>query len=68
MKRGDGGSKEEREDVSKAWDFFVFCLNHIFAVKVQELACSASYGINETLIPNNHPLHRFMGETNTTHT
>ena len=32
--------------------FFFFCLTHIFSVNVQELACSASYSINKTLIPN----------------
>ena len=31
---------------------FVFCLTHIFSVNVQELACSTSSGINQTLIPN----------------
>ena len=30
----------------------LFCLTHIFSVNVQELACSASYDRNETLIPN----------------
>ena len=37
-------------DLSKAWDFVY--LTHIFSVNVQELACSASHVINETLIPN----------------
>jgi len=31
---------------------FVFCLTQLFAVNVQELAGSASYGINEMIIPN----------------
>ena len=31
--------------------FFFFFLYHVFLVKVQELACSASYGVKKTLIP-----------------
>src|SRR5437868_2897963 len=31
--------------------FLFFYLNHIFIVKVQELACTVRYGINKTLIP-----------------
>ena len=31
---------------------FLFCLTHIFSVNIQELAYSASYGINKMLIPN----------------
>ena len=30
-----------------------FFLYHVFIVTVQELACSASYGVNKTLISNN---------------
>jgi len=33
--------------------FFFFFLNHVFIVKVQELACSASYGVKKTLISIN---------------
>ena len=32
--------------------FYFFYLNHILIVKVQEVACSVSYGINKTLIPS----------------
>jgi len=31
--------------------FFFFFLSHVFVVKVQETAWSASYGVNKTLIP-----------------
>jgi len=30
----------------------LLCLTDIWAVKVQELACSAGQGMNETLFPN----------------
>ena len=30
--------------------FFFFFLHHVFIVMVQELACSASYGVKKTLI------------------
>jgi len=33
--------------------FFFFFSNHVFIVKVQELACSASYGVKKTLISIN---------------
>jgi len=33
--------------------FFLFFFNHIFIVKVQEVACSARYGVKKTLISNN---------------
>ena len=33
--------------------FFLFFLNHVFIVKVQELACSASNGVKKTLISIN---------------
>jgi len=29
---------------------------------VQELACSASYGVKKTLNPNTRPLHLLMGK------
>ena len=32
------------------WFFFFFFLYHVFVVKVQELACSASYGVNKTIL------------------
>ena len=31
--------------------FFFFFLNHVFIVKVQELACIVRYGVKKTLIP-----------------
>jgi len=31
--------------------FFFFFYNHVFIVKVQETAWSASYGVNKTVIP-----------------
>jgi len=31
--------------------FFFFLLNHVFIVKVQELACIVRYGVKKTLIP-----------------
>jgi len=44
-------------------EYFIFIfLYHVLLVKVQELACSASYGVKKTLIPNNRPLHLFMGK------
>jgi len=49
--------------LSLGWFYFYFYfLYHVFIVKVQELAWSASYGVKKTLIPNIHPLHLFMGE------
>jgi len=33
--------------------FFLFFFNHVFILKVQELACSASYGVKKTLISIN---------------
>jgi len=33
--------------------FSFFFFNHVFIVKVQELACSASYGVKKTLISIN---------------
>jgi len=38
--------------------FLFFFLYHVFVVKVQELACSASYGINKTILlaPGKKPL------------
>jgi len=59
---------EEREDIRKVLDFLFFCilffcLTYIFTVKVQELACSTSYGINELLIANKYLGHRLMGQS-----
>ena len=31
--------------------FFLLFLNHVFIVKVQELACIVRYGVKKTLIP-----------------
>jgi len=45
--------------------FFSFFLYHIFVVKVQEIAWSASYGQNKTVKQSNDPLHLIMGQTNT---
>jgi len=42
--------------------FYYYFLYHVFIVKVQELTCSASYGVKKTLIPNIHQLHLFMGK------
>jgi len=47
--------------------FFFFFLSHIFVVKVQEIAWSASYGENKTIKQSNGPLHLIMGQTNTPH-
>jgi len=33
--------------------FYFYFLYHVFIVTVQELACSASYGVNKTSISNN---------------
>jgi len=35
---------------------------HVLLVKVQELTCIMRYGVKKTLIPNNRPLHHFMGK------
>jgi len=40
---------------------FLF-LYQVLLVKVQELACIMRYGVKQTLIPNNRPLHLFMGK------
>jgi len=45
--------------------FFFFFLSHIFVVKVQEIAWSASYGENKTIKQSNGPLHLVVGQTNT---
>jgi len=44
---------------------FLFFLYHIFVVKVQEIAWSASYGQNKTVKQSNGRLHLIMGQTNT---
>ena len=41
----------EREGNKGLFYFFYFFYNHVFVVKVQETAWSASYGVNKTLIP-----------------
>jgi len=41
--------------------FFFFYIMYLLFM-VQELACSASYGIKKTLNPNTCPLHLFMGK------
>jgi len=43
--------------------FFIFYfLYHEFLVKLQELACSGSYSVKKTIIPNTPPLHLVMGK------
>jgi len=42
-----GGEVRARE----GFFFTFFFYNHVFVVKVQETAWSASYGVNKTLIP-----------------
>jgi len=42
---------------------FLF-LYHVFIVNEQELACSTSYGVKKTLIPNNGLLHLVLGTIN----
>ena len=50
--RNVGGGKEGSRSVLTTVIFFLFLfLYHLLFVKVQELACSASYGVNKTLIP-----------------
>ena len=45
------------------FSFFLFLFFfYVLIVKVQELECSASYAVKKTLIPNNPPLHLFMGK------
>ena len=48
-----GGVGEMVRDLNSCpFFFFSFLfLYHVFLVKVQELACSASYGVKKTLIP-----------------
>jgi len=50
-----GGGEMVRRPIpwSVLFLFLLFFLNHVFVVKVQELACSASYGIKKTLISIN---------------
>jgi len=46
------------------WSFFSFAsfpLYHIFIIKVQELACRASYSLKKTLIPTDGLLYIFIG-------
>jgi len=50
-----GGGADEKEEGNMGLFFFLaFFLGffyHVFVVKVQETAWSASYGVNKTLIP-----------------
>ena len=61
-------SREGSEGSFSFFFFFFFSLfffYHIFVVKVQEIAWSASYGQNKTVKQSNDPLHLIMGQTNT---
>jgi len=40
--------------ISVKLEIFLFCLTKVFSVKVQELACSAGYGINKMLLQTNN--------------
>ena len=46
--------------------FFLFLIFYFlypeFLVKLQELACSASYSVKKTTIPNTPALHLFIGK------
>ena len=44
------------------FSFFLFFYIMYSLFMVQELACSASYGVKKTLNPNTRPLHLFMGK------
>jgi len=48
-----GGGADEKDEGLEGFIFlfFYFFYNHVFVVKVQETAWSASYGVNKTLIP-----------------
>ena len=48
-----GGGGELVRVLSLGRFFFFFFIYHVFIVKVQELACSASYGVKKTLISIN---------------
>jgi len=66
-----GGGAAEKDEGSEgsffffSFFFFFFFLYHVFVVKVQEPAWSASYGVNKTIKQSNGPLHLIMGQTNT---
>jgi len=44
-----GGGADEKDEGNRGLFFFFY--SHVFVVKVQETAWSASYGVNKTLIP-----------------
>jgi len=46
-----GGGGEMVRGSLLACFFFLFSFNHVFIVKVQELACIMRYGVKKTLIP-----------------
>jgi len=52
---GGGGEMVRVLPLGQFFFFFIFLffLNHVFIVEVQELACSASYGVKKTLISIN---------------
>jgi len=54
-----------REDHISWSDFFSFFLNHLFIVKVQELACIVRFGIKKTLIPTTARLTSSWEKSNT---
>jgi len=43
-------------------DFLLYFLYDVSLVKVEELACSARYGVKKTLSPNDGPLYLLMGK------
>jgi len=46
-----GGGADEKDERGRGLFFLLFFLYHIFVVKVQEIAWSASYGENKTQNP-----------------
>jgi len=53
---GGGGEMVRVRSLDMFFIFFIFFtffifLNHVFVVKVQELACIVRYGVKKTLIP-----------------
>jgi len=61
----EGAERERGRGLFFSLFFFFFYYYHIFVVKVQEIAWSASYGQNKTVKQSNGPLHLIMGQTNT---
>jgi len=58
------GGVEGAERGAREWSFFFFFfLSHIFVVKVQEIAWSASYGENKTQNPKRTNTGKFRHQT-----